>query len=66
MPETSDKVALELISGPAGNALYLDNHRVAGPKPWGGGRTIWQGSAKRSEVMIALGIPAPPRAEDDR
>ncbi len=28
---------MELINGVEGGALYLEDYRIAGPKPWGGG-----------------------------
>lgn len=31
---------ITLIDGVAGMSLYLDNTRIAGPKPWGGGKTL--------------------------
>lgn len=38
------KAEISIISGPEGPSLYIgdDNggHRLAGPKPWGGGQTI--------------------------
>ncbi len=37
-------VCVEVVSGVEGPSLYVGNgstgERVAGPKPWGGGRTI--------------------------
>lgn len=31
---------IEYISGTEGNCLAINNYRIAGPKPWGGGYTI--------------------------
>ena len=31
---------VEIIQGPEGAALYVNDTRVAGPKPWGGGKSI--------------------------
>ncbi len=33
----SDLVRLELVSGVEGRCLVLNDRRIAGPKPWGGG-----------------------------
>jgi len=33
-------VNIEIVSGVEGNSLYINDYRVAGPKPWGGGRVI--------------------------
>lgn len=34
------KVNVLVVSGVEGPSLYVDNVRVAGPKPWGGGQTM--------------------------
>jgi hypothetical protein len=31
---------LSLVGGVEGNSVYLNDYRIAGPKPWGGGRVI--------------------------
>ncbi|MEI2416158.1 hypothetical protein V8Z80_08230 [Orrella sp. JC864] len=50
-----DHVFIEVVRGPEGLALYVANddggHRLAGPKPWGGGRTIHQFQVKLSELL---------------
>lgn len=33
-------VTVEVISGVEGPCLALDDTRIAGPKPWGGGRVV--------------------------
>lgn len=33
-------MTIEYISGCEGNCLAINDYRIAGPKPWGGGRTI--------------------------
>lgn len=45
---------IELISGVEGNSLYLNDTRIAGSKPWGGGKVIesWNIS-KRAEKDIS-------------
>lgn len=50
------KVHFEVVVGPCGPALYIDNHRVAGPKPWGGGQVTHQFKADWREVLRALQI----------
>lgn len=56
---TEKDVTVEIVRGPDGDALYIDNHRVAGPKPIGGGKIVREWKVKLSELRIALGIPAP-------
>jgi hypothetical protein len=31
---------INYLRGSEGNSLYINDIRVSGPKPWGGGRTI--------------------------
>jgi hypothetical protein len=33
-------VKLVLCQGVEGQCIYLNDYRIAGPKPWGGGRTL--------------------------
>lgn len=42
----------EVIRGPEGCCLALDDVRIAGPKPWGGGRVIhsWDTDEKYAEA----------------
>lgn len=35
--KVSQKVIFEILKGSEGNALLLNNNRIAGPKAWGGG-----------------------------
>lgn len=30
----------EVVSGVGGHSLYLDDTRISGPKPWGGGQLV--------------------------
>jgi hypothetical protein len=46
------KVAL--VSGPAGLSLYINDTRVAGDKPWGGGRMIEDWRVDLTDVKAAL------------
>lgn len=36
--ESPTTLTLELIAGVEGDSVYLNDYRIAGPKPWGGGR----------------------------
>jgi hypothetical protein len=35
----NEKVKIELVNGCEGKSIYVDDYRVVGSKPWGGGRT---------------------------
>lgn len=34
------RIRIDVISGVEGPSLYLNDRRIAGPKPWGGGAAI--------------------------
>lgn len=40
MAKRTQHIQVEVIRGVEGFALYVANTRVAGPKPWGGGRSV--------------------------
>ena len=50
------KVIIEVISGCEGNCLAINNFRVAGPKPWGGGTVIQTFKAEMSDILKAIGF----------
>ena len=49
---------VEIVRSQYGDALYINNHRVAGVKPIGGGKIVREWKVKYSELLAALGIPA--------
>lgn len=51
----SDTAELCLVQGVEGLALYINNYRVAGPKPWGGGTAVWERRVPVEKIDIALG-----------
>lgn len=61
------KDRFQVVSGPEGRCLVIgDDHsgiRVAGPKPWGGGDTLYE---FRVPVRNALDVAAPFLLELDR
>jgi hypothetical protein len=44
----------EIISGVAGKCLCLNDVRIAGPKPWGGGTVVARWSVSRSKIIDAI------------
>jgi len=34
------KILIEIVSGCEGNSVYINDYRLAGPKPWGGGKVL--------------------------
>lgn len=49
-----DEVDICIVSGVEGPSVYVNELRVAGPKPWGGGSVICEFRAKRSAIDEAL------------
>lgn len=41
---------IEVVSGVAGPSLYVNDYRIAGEKPWGGGRTTHSWKFMKSRV----------------
>jgi len=49
-------VIIEVISGVEGQCIAINDYRVAGPKPWGGGKVIKKFTSDMSNMRRALGI----------
>ena len=45
---------IELISGKEGQCLAINNIRIVGPKPWGGGRIIKRWTANDKDILEAV------------
>lgn len=52
----SDKVECYVVSGVEGPSLAIADHRVAGPKPWGGGKIMHKWTADKRFILLALGL----------
>jgi hypothetical protein len=48
------KVTIELIEGVSGQCVSINDRRVAGPKPWGGGRVVRTWHADVSDILKAV------------
>jgi hypothetical protein len=48
------KVKLEIISSDEGRSVYLNETRIAGPKPCGGGEVVLTKWIEKAEVLEAL------------
>jgi hypothetical protein len=46
---------VSLVSGVEGLSIYLNNYRIAGPKPWGGGKILHEFTATSKDIELALG-----------
>ena len=60
-------VFIEVVSGIEGPSLYVGDedtgHRLAGPKPWGGGRTLHQFRVNADELRKQLDEYAPAKSQ---
>lgn len=47
---------MDYVRGVEGNSLYLNDQRIAGPKPWGGGQVLksWEISPEDAEEIIKI------------
>lgn len=50
----NEKIKVELVNGCEGKSIYINDYRVAGSKPWGGGRTEQTWVADKKRVIQAL------------
>lgn len=51
-----DKVIIEIINGVEGQCVAINDYRVAGPKPWGGGKVSKKFTSDMSNMRRALKI----------
>ena len=52
----NEKVQIEIINGCEGKSLYINDYRVAGSKPWGGGTVEYTWFTNKEDILRALGI----------
>lgn len=52
---SEEKMKLEYVSGVEGNSIYLNDFRIAGPKPWGGGKVLKSWEIDKEDVLRAIG-----------
>lgn len=54
---TSKTVSVSIVVGVTGiAAIYLDDYRIVGSKPWGGGDVLYEATANRDDILKALGL----------
>ena len=51
------KITIMYVRGVEGNSLYINDYRVCGPKPWGGGKIIHQWDVEESDIIDSLKTP---------
>lgn len=52
----AEKVKVEVVDGVEGKSLYINDHRVCGPKPWGGGEAIEHFDVDKEKLEQALKV----------
>lgn len=50
----NEKVKITVISGVEGYSIYINNHRIAGNKPWGGGKVVCEFSVDKDKIFAQL------------
>jgi|GEM_PF-5671004 hypothetical protein len=50
---------IEVIQGAEGLCVTINDRRIAGPKPWGGGKVIWSWKTTVREINEAIRAPMP-------
>lgn len=45
-----------VVAGVEGACLYIDGYRVAGPKPWGGGKPVYTFAFTDADLILRRGI----------
>lgn len=65
-----EKFTLEIIGGVEGDCIALNNYRLAGPKPWGGGAVKKSWKVSREDILRAMGplnpaTPLPTKEEKE-
>lgn len=43
-----------ILAGVEGPSIYLDDYRIAGNKPWGGGEVLYEWKADLTDILRAL------------
>ena len=51
-----EKIEVMVVSGVEGYSIYIDNYRIAGSKPWGGGKEVCKYLRTKQQILDALCI----------
>ena len=51
-----EKITIEVVNGCEGKSIYINDYRVAGSKPWGGGTVEKTWATTKKEILKALNI----------
>lgn len=53
-----NNIDINIVSGCEGEALYINDYRVSGPKPWGGGRVVKCFETTKNDILRSLDLPS--------
>lgn len=56
---------ITLVTGVNGLSVYINNYRIAGPKPWGGGQHVKEWKVEASLIQEALKM-SPASGKEER
>jgi hypothetical protein len=54
--ENTARIKIDLVNGVEGNSIYMNDTRVCGNKPWGGGKIIKTWTTSIDNIENALGF----------
>jgi len=49
-----DKIKVTIVRGIGGLTVLLNDYRICGPKPWGGGTLVNEWEVDKTEIDIGL------------
>jgi len=49
-----EKTTVTVISGVEGYSIYINNYRIAGNKPWGGGKVVCEFKVDKKNILERL------------
>lgn len=54
--DPNKEITIKCVSGVEGDSIYLNDTRIAGPKPWGGGHILWEKKTTIRDIELAIGF----------
>jgi len=54
MSEQTKNIEIIVVPGVEGPSLYINSYRIAGPKPWGGGKIINKWKISKEDFINSL------------
>lgn len=52
----NEETIIEIVQGVEGPSVYINNFRIAGAKPWGGGKLIYTFKSDLNLILKALDL----------